>query len=315
MSRLPAVATSDAVPTPWILAPEGRPLFVFAHQDDECALGGIIRRVVRDGTANASFLWWTNGDGLAPGSGMSPRAYARVRIAEARESVVALGGDPTTKVDLESSEIENYRRFTHVAAGGRLAARAIDYFLAESERVEAAVRAADPDRVFLLAWQGGHPEHDLTHLMTVRAVRRLREETQRPIPIVQCPAYEYVIACALRFKPWFGGDVRSITLDADEQDAKRRSFEAYESQRSLFEKFQRVVRVASVFGAVRGRPLGIESYLATEQFGVIEPFHDYQASTHRLERLNYMTDDFEGVPIRFDTMIRPLARELLRDVS
>ncbi len=314
MRPLPAIAMPDVVETDWILASEGRPLFVFAHQDDETVLAGAIRRILREGTARPTFLWWTNGDGLAPGSGMHPAAYARMRMDEATASVVALGGDPADKVDLASSEIENYRRFTHVAAGGRLGARAIDYFLAEAERVEAAVRRADPDRVFLLAWQGGHPEHDLTHLMTVRAVRRIREATGRAIPIVHCPAYEYVIACALRFKPWFAGDARRVALDADQIAAKRKSFEAYVSQRGLFEHFERVVRVFGAASALIGRPFTVEDYLATEAFGVIEPHHDYTESSHRLERLNYMLDDFEGIPIRFDTMIRPLARELLASV-
>lgn len=313
MAALPPIATPNIVPSAWILASSGRPLFVLAHQDDETAFGGLIRRIVRSGDAEPRFIWWTNGDGLAPGSGMTPSAYARMRIREADESVRVLGGRVADKVDLESSEIENYRRLSHLPEGGQLAARAIDYFLGEAERVEAAVREADPDRVFLLAWQGGHPEHDLTHLMTVRAVRRLRAETNRPIPIVQCPAYEYVIACALRFKPWFPGDVRRLSLDADEMAAKHASVEAYESQRGLFEKFRAVMRVVGAASVLRGRPIGVEAYLATEEFGVIEPSMDYTQSTHRLEALNYMLDDFEGIPIRFDSMIRPLARELLAD--
>ncbi|MEQ9502597.1 MAG: PIG-L family deacetylase [Deltaproteobacteria bacterium] len=306
------LAKPDAVATDRLLQPVGRPLLVFAHQDDETVVAGSIRRILRGGGARPTFLWWTNGDGLAPGSGMHPAAYARMRMDEATASVVALGGDPSAKVDLGASEIENYRRLTHVAAGGTLGARAVDYFLAEAERVEAAVRHADPDRVFLLAWQGGHPEHDLVHLMTVRAIRKLRLETRRPIPIVHCPAYEYVIACALRFKPWFRGDVRRVELDDDQRAAKRRSFEAYVSQRGLFEHFERVVRTLGGVSRLVGRPFTVEDYLATEVFGVVEPDHDYTASSHRFERLNYMLDDFEGIPIRFDRMIRPLARELLR---
>lgn len=312
MDALPPIATPEIVPTAAIVAPRGRPLFVFAHQDDETVLAGIIRRILREGSARPTFLWWTNGDGLAPGSGMRPEAYARVRIAEATASLRALGGDPADKVDLERSEIENYRLLTHLPGGGRPAARAIDDFLSEAERVEAVVRRAAPDRVFVLAWQGGHPEHDLVHLMTVRAVRRLRAETGRPIPIVQCPAYEYVIACALRFKPWFAGDSRRVALDADERAAKQRSFDAYVSQRALFERFRSVLHIAGAASGLLGRRQSVESYLATEQLGVVEPSHDY-SSSHRWERLNYMFDDFEGLPIRFDSMIRPLARELLRD--
>ena len=300
----------EDVPTDWLLSPDGRPLFVFAHQDDEAVLAGIIRRIVED-DARGRFVWWTNGDGLAPGSGMTPEAYGAMRVAEATRALACLGASAARKTDLWSSEIENYRRLTHVALGGALAAEAQAYFHAEALRVEAAVRAADPDRVFVLAWQGGHPEHDLVHVMTARAVRRLRRETGRPIPIVQCPAYEYVIACALRFKPWFGGDVRRVTLSVEERAAKRAVFDTYPSQQALFQKFRAVLRVVGALSALRGRPLTVEDYLGEEQLGVVDPALDYTRSTHRLERLNYVLDDFEGTPIRFDTMVRPVAAALL----
>jgi LmbE family N-acetylglucosaminyl deacetylase len=306
----PLRPTPDAVDTEWILRRGGRPLFVFAHQDDETVLAGIIRRVIGE-DERGTFVWWTNGDGLAPGSGMTPAAYARMRIAEAEQALERLGGSAKRKIDLESSEIENYRRFTHVADRGRPRDRAFDYFLTEAEKVERVVRQADPDRVFLLAWQGGHPEHDLTHLMTVRAVRKLRKETGREIPIVQCPAYEYVIACALRFKPWYDGDKRAIALDAGEREAKRKVFEAYPSQAPLFAKFRKVVGAFALASTLRGKSMSAEDYLGVEQFGVVDPELDYTRSTHRLDRMNYMLDDFEGVPIRFSTMIRPLAELLL----
>ncbi|MBI2375773.1 MAG: PIG-L family deacetylase [Deltaproteobacteria bacterium] len=304
--RSPAPAD---VSSEWILAREGRPLFVFAHQDDETVLAGLMHRIVGDG-ARGAFVWWTNGDGLAPAVGAEPKTYAAVRIAEASESLRALGADVTQKVDLESSEIENYRKMTEVAEPSTRRS-ALGYFVAEADRVEAAVRAADPDRVFVLAWQGGHPEHDLVHIMTARAVRRLRNETGRPIPIIQAPAYEYTILCALRFKPWFRGDVRRFKLSTEEREAKQRVFEAYPSQRELFEKFRAVIFAAGVVSSLRGKPFGPEAYLAEEQLGVVEPGQDYTRSTHRFETLNYIRDDFLGIPIRFDTMIRPIAAALL----
>lgn len=306
----PLRPTPDAVDTDWILRRGGRPLFIFAHQDDETVLAGIIRRIIGE-DERGSFVWWTNGDGLAPGSGMSPAAYAKVRIAEAEEALRRLGGSAKRKVDIESSEIENYRRLTHVAENGRSRDRAFEYFLAEADKVERAVRDADPDRVFLLAWQGGHPEHDLTHLMTARAVRKLRSETGRAIPIVQVPAYEYVIACAMRFKPWFTGDRRRIELGPEELEAKRNVFGAYPSQAALFNKFESVVRALGWASLIKGKRITTEQYLSVEELGVVDPALDYAKSTHRLDRLNYMLDDFEGTPIRFSTMLRPIAELLL----
>src|SRR5687767_2414636 len=152
----PTTPHPHQVTTEWIVRRDGRPLFIFAHQDDETVLAGLIHRIIGN-DERGMFVWWTNGDGLAPEAGMSPPAYARIRIREASESLKRLGGSDRRKLDLESSEIENYRRLTHVAGRGEERLRALSYFEEEARRVEQAVRDADPDRVFLLAWQGGHP--------------------------------------------------------------------------------------------------------------------------------------------------------------
>jgi len=298
------------VPSEWILAPAGRPAFVFAHQDDETVCAGMIRRIIGD-DQRGTFVWWTNGDGLAPMAKMDRVPYAEIRINEATEALRRLGASAKRKVDLESSEIENYRRFTEVAQGGAARNAALSYFDREADRMEAALTKADPDRVFVLAWQGGHPEHDLVHIMVSRAVRRLRKSTRRPIPIIQVPAYEYIIGCPLRFKPWFGGDVRDIRLDPSELDAKRNVFEAYPSQVELLEKFRKVIGVLGTAGRAVGRGFTVEDFLSREQFGVVDPAMDHRKSTHRLEPLNYIGDDYLGVPIRFDTMIKPIAAAIL----
>lgn len=296
--------------TEWIVARAGNPAFVFAHQDDETVLSGAIRRIVGD-DERGTFVWWTNGDGLAPMAKMAPEPYAELRIAEATEALRRLGASARRKVDLESSELENYRRFTEVERGGSAKQAALTYFDREADRMEEVLRRADPDRVFVLAWQGGHPEHDLVHIMVTRAVRRLRKATGRPIPIIQVPAYEYTILCPLRFKPWFAGDVRTLRLDAAELAAKRHVFEAYASQRDLLDKFERVIRTLGLAGRLVGRGVTVDEFLSTEQLGVVPPDVDLRVSTHRLEVLNYMGDDYLGTPIRFDTMIRPIAAAIL----
>lgn len=298
------------VDTEWILAPAGSPAFVYAHQDDETASAGMIRRVVGS-DRRGWFIWWTNGDGLAPMAKMDPPDYARMRIDECSESLRRLGGSLERKVDLEASEIEVYRRLSEIPGGGRNREEHFAFFEKEARRVEAAVRRADPDRVFTLAWQGGHPEHDLIHLMAVSAVRKLRRETGRPIPVIQSPAYEYVIACALRFNPFYKGDRRSIILSNEELQAKLRVFEAYPSQEGLFNKFRRIMNTLGVLSTLRLKPFTHKGYIQKEEFGVVDPDLDYHRSTHSLEYCNYMFDDFAGVPIRFDTMIRPLVDVIL----
>jgi LmbE family N-acetylglucosaminyl deacetylase len=298
------------VDTEWILAPMGKPVFVYAHQDDEASSAGMIRRVTGD-DQRGWFIWWTNGDGLAPMAKMDPQKYARLRIDECSESLRRLGGSTKRKVDLEASEIEVYRRLSEIPQGGEIRDEHFAFFEKEAQRVEDAIRRADPDRVFTLAWQGGHPEHDLTHLMVVRAVRKLRKETGRPIPIIQSPAYEYVIAVALRFNPFYKGDRRSIMLSDEEVQAKLRVFEAYPSQEGLFMKFRRLMNSLGIISTLRLKPFTYKGYIQKEEFGVVDPDLDYHRSTHTFEYCNYMFDDFEGVPIRFDTMIRPLVDVIL----
>ena len=305
----PASPAPADVSDDWLLSRGGRPVFVFAHQDDELVMAGLIRRVI--GPA-ARFIWWTNGDGLAPAAHQDPEDYARVRIAEATESLRRLGGAAHQKVDLASSEIENYRRLTQVARCGAPREAALAYFRGEARRVEEALRDADPDRAFVLAWQGGHPEHDLTHVFVARALRRLRRETGRPIPLVQCPAYEYLIANPMRFKPWFRGDVRALRLRPDELDEKQYVMRAYPSQFELLAQFKQVLSTWTWLASVLGGPATVEDFLSREQYGVVAPDVDYTHSTHHIEWLNYINDDYEGIPIRFETMIRPIVEDLLR---
>jgi LmbE family N-acetylglucosaminyl deacetylase len=314
MSTPPTAPTDPrptSVSTEWLVGRHGRPLFVFAHQDDESVCAGLIHRVCGD-DGRGTFLWWTNGDGLAPWAKMDPAAYGALRMAESAEALRCLGISASRKVDLECSEILNYRLFTHVARGGTQRAEALAHFRREADRVEQAVRAADPDRVFVLAYQGGHPEHDLSHVMTARAVRRLRAETGRPIPLVQVPAYEYIVLNPMRFKPWFKGDRRRLRLTPDELQAKLRLMGAYPTQGELIKQFRAVISTIGLVSALRLKPFTAQRFLADEELGVVEPDHDYTRSTHRFERLNYVNDDFEGEPIRFDAMIAPVAAAILQ---
>jgi hypothetical protein len=72
-----------------------------------------------------------------------------------------------------------------------------------------------------------------------------------------------------------------------------------------------VIRILGAASIVRGRRTSVENYLSKEEFGIVDPDLDYMQSTHRLDRMNYMFDDFEGTPIRFSTMLRPVAEALL----
>lgn len=131
-------------------------LFVFAHQDDEIAAAARIGHLVRSGAA-ITCVYLTDGEGR--------RVPAAVRDAESRRVLQRLGVDLTRVHFLGSEEripdgalVENL--------DGALA-------LLESRVTESV------DEVWCLAWEGGHQDHDASHLVAVAfaARRGLLERT------------------------------------------------------------------------------------------------------------------------------------------
>jgi LmbE family N-acetylglucosaminyl deacetylase len=121
-------------------------LFVFAHQDDECL---ISTRIAREGHAGhrVHCVFLTNGRGRR---GIEPA----VRDAESRHVLCELGvaaedlhflGTRREIDDLELSE-------------------KLDEAL---QLVEQAVGAHPIRRIYCLAWEGGHPDHDASHVVAL----------------------------------------------------------------------------------------------------------------------------------------------------
>lgn len=299
-SAMPAAVNSD-----WLLSRQGRPMFIFAHQDDETVMAGIIQRIAGD-NKRGSFLWWTNGDGPAPAQHLSPLAYGQTRQTEATAALKCLGISKRRKFDLGCSEIEIYRQLTCVRHGGMAGQHALEFFGDQAVQIETQIRKFKPDRVFVLAFQGGHPEHDLLHAMVALALQRLRAKTGQALPLIQSPAYELSLLVALRFRPWFRGDRRFIQLSEKELAGKMASLRAHQSQTHVMLKFQTILGMWEKISGWRGRKLTLENYLAHEEFGVVDPNLDYAQSPQKFDRLNYMFDDFEKIPIRFSTMVRPV---------
>jgi LmbE family N-acetylglucosaminyl deacetylase len=125
-------------------------LFVFAHQDDEIAMATRITYALRRG-ARVTCVYLTNGEG--------GRATSAVRDAESRTVLTRLG------VDLKRAHfIGSEARIPD----GRL-----------HEHLDRALALVDDriiemvDEVYCLAYEGGHHDHDASHLVaTAFAMRR-----------------------------------------------------------------------------------------------------------------------------------------------
>jgi LmbE family N-acetylglucosaminyl deacetylase len=280
-----------------------RHLFVFAHQDDDLGYGGLLTRLA----PSAEAVYVTNGDGLAPEVGADPQAYAAVREAEGAAALQAAGIPRERVTFLGFSEIEIYDHLVDVTERPGEFPRVAAFFRRVAGAVAAAIERVKPDVVWTCAFQQGHPEHDLAHVMTALATRALRPGAT----LCHLPQYELTILVPLRFAPWFTGEVRDIRLTPEELAAKHRMRAAYPSQVGLFARFERVIDTLGGIGRLAGRGFSFEEFASRETFAVVPPDLDYLRSTHPVEALNYMRDSHRGVKVRFDLHVRPIIASLL----
>ncbi|MCB9507887.1 MAG: PIG-L family deacetylase [Myxococcales bacterium] len=284
-----------------ILTDPKRHLIVLAHQDDELPYAGIFSRLASNGATPPRVVFVTNGDGLAHESQMAPGPYAELRRAESTEALGVIGIAPSQLSFLEFSELELYAALAGLGASPAAPLPAVFERVYEAVRDELA--AASPDVVWTLAWQGGHPEHDLTHAAIVRAVRERDRAASTKTPIYELPAYE-LGGIAFRFRPWADREVHRIRLSEPELAAKHQMLGMYPTQARVIGEFRKLIATAGRVAGLVGRRFDLETYFAIEEFAPLAS-HRYDRSTHVSSRLDYPFDDFEGAPIRFD---RTLAR-------
>jgi len=286
-----------------------RPLAVVAHQDDETTFSGVLTRCAE----RMHIIWVTNGDGLYFEENVSPEEYGRIRMAEALKSAEAVG-IPAEHTDcLEFSEVEIYKHFMFVSNDQKAAAWVKSFFGRIIDELRERIFDYRPQAVFTCAYQGGNPEHDITHYFTRLVVDEYERDSGEVVPFIHVPMYEYIILVALRFNPFYRGIRWRYELSDTEKENKRKQFEAYPSQIKLFDKFQKVVSAVGLVGLLtRGKPYSAEEYLAVEEFGPVPDDWDYLKNPHVFDWANYMFDHFGKVPISFTKTIRPIVAEFPR---
>ncbi len=128
-------------------------LFVFAHQDDEVGAFSRIAFEVRAGhRVWCAFL--TDG---------AKRVSPQVRDAESSRVLRRLGVDGARVAFLSDAD-------------GRIADGTLARSLQRARRILLdwlRVRAMTPQRIYTLDWEGGHHDHDATHLVTLSVARDL----------------------------------------------------------------------------------------------------------------------------------------------
>jgi LmbE family N-acetylglucosaminyl deacetylase len=286
-----------------------RPLFFLAHHDDEIPTAGLLQRL----GPGKRVAWVTNSDGLYTESDKTPAEYGTLRQAEGTASVANAGVQEGAITNLGFSEVEIYRQMSRLYSGATTMAEARPFFQAIRDRVRETVLSIRPDAVFTLAWQGGQPEHDLTHFFTMLALRDLEKATGQRPEFFHMPAYEYTILVAMRFHPLYRGTRIRLRITPAELAAKMRMMESYPSQVRLFGEFRKVFGFVGKLGYLTGGPKTADEYVTIEEFGPVPADTDYTAKPHWFDYFTYMFDDFEGVPVTFTKSIRPIVADFLKD--
>jgi LmbE family N-acetylglucosaminyl deacetylase len=291
-------------PPATLFSGDRRHLFVFAHQDDDLPYSGLLQRAQR----HAQVVWVTNGDGLAPAANMGLEEYAELRNGEAVAALRMLGYERGQLHFLGHSELFFYPLFIDLknarddeSVPGPIRAGAVATARAIQESLRPLIEEADV--VWTLAWQGGHPEHDLTHYFTVRTVREVEAATGRTIPIYELPAYELTVAVPLRFAPWHRSERHRITLTSREMTRKEAAFSAYRSQVKLTALFKRLIGLYGLISLLRLRPFTFRGFAREEEFALVPVDRDYRKSTHRFEWFDYMFEDYDGSYVSFSKSV------------
>lgn len=280
-----------------LFEPGTRHLVILAHQDDELPYAGLLQRM-----DDPAVIFTTNGDGLHFELDMEPEAYAALRRNESLTALRSLGIPGERIAFFDHSELTFYAAFGAMSqrpTGDALPSE----FEALAAQVDQAVQDAQPDVVWTMAWQGGNPEHDLTHLCASRAVRRLRQ-SGKDAHFFELPAYELMVL-VMRFGRWYDGDEHAIALTDDELEAKRALLSMYPTQERVIRDLSRAIRAAGWVQRLRGRTFTFDDFARREVFGLVPSGRDYTRSTHRFPLLDYPGDDWKGQRIRFE---RTLAR-------
>lgn len=177
-------------------------LFVFAHQDDEIAYMGMLAKMARDGS-RVHMIWITDGAFSVP-------AEVRRRESLAALEIVGLGGD-------RAFDFWDYPDGHALLFAGEIVGRLTSVML-----------EIGPPRVFTVAYEGGHPDHDLAHFAAVKAAKELCEA-----PLVfEAPLYNSH-GCRLgRFGELIGAETPTMYTELDFRDrlAKTRAMLEYSSQ-------------------------------------------------------------------------------------
>lgn len=243
-----------------------RALFVMAHPDDEFGIYGRMLQLRDHNTEN--WCVWTSAGNTKSGS-EAICAMREVGIPEERLLFLNVGG----LADVSSVEK------TIKALGNLLATHVFD-------------------EIYVVAFEGGHRQHDLTHFATIRAVALSASGSR----VYEFPLYNL---CGARINPFrlipAPGPVYGITLDAARIAFIRSLTRHYPSKRLITEGFLRFMPYSRQCQP-RWRPVPAWDYTAPPHQGLLwydaNPRHfrerSYRKSVCDIVKAYYRENNISG---------------------
>jgi len=280
---------------------------VMAHQDDELGYAGLFQKQ----GPSTKYIWVTNGDGLAKKQNRDPKEYAAERAKETEKAMLSLGIKKSQLKHLGYSEVELYNLFSQVKLGGREREEALGKLEQVADHVYQEIKKSNPDVIWTLAYQGGHIEHDLTHLLSAYARNKLEAEQKKDVKLMAFPEYQFTSVppffVPFRFKPWVERDVHSLTLNDQELESKMSLIDSYPTQAKMFGQFKKAINFVGKLNPLRGgQRFDYQGLAKKEVFEKVPSNFNYSKSPNRKGWENYMfyKDSWKHVT-------RPIAEHLV----
>ena len=246
--------------------PEGSTVFVFAHNDDEIFINARIRYLVAAGR-KVEALWLTSGL-LAP----SPE----IRRQESRAAMGRLGVPDHALTFWDYPDLRTLGHLEDIVSG-----------------IASYLECRSIAEVYVPAYEGGHPDHDVANFAVSHAAARIR---------LSAPIYEFPINNGSRGRRQLLGsfiaDSLPIIRTAPRPDDRQMWADLWRCHRTQY----RYLRLPMVLCLDRRRWSSGEPYRAL-------PHHDYLSPPHP-GRLGYETA--LGIPF---TRFRSAVREFLEASS
>lgn len=181
-------------------------LFILAHHDDEFFAAPLLKDACASGPAYIAYLTHGGED-------------AARRIAESDRALASLGVDPACVIQLgRDSSIED----------GSLSLKPTAALAALRE----ISSAADLTRLYLPAWEGGHPDHDTAHRIGVSFAAGSGAEAYE-FPLYNASWMPLGKFRTMQFTPG-AMPVLERPVTTEEAEAWRALLACYPSQRSVF---------------------------------------------------------------------------------